>query len=297
MNIYRKILRVINFLRVTTAREFVTALFHHFAKGDLQDYNPPLYNLLIFAVSCADKNYQLSGQDELLTAKVTVNNSPVFVSLRKFSRDLCVFEQVFLQQDYLPLVAKLRSAEQQENGRFIVDAGANIGCATLFIKAYFPDAQIICIEPEKSNFELLMHNLKRNKFDKGTTSLRKALWNKATTLNLQQRDQSHDAFHVMEKLCPDEVVDCVETCTLAQIMETCRQQQIDLLKIDIEGAEKTLFEDHEGLNTFLPRTRMLAVEIHEEFISQRKIKDILSTYWFQTEQSGEYTIAYNSTEK
>ena len=284
--------RLVNVYNVFTIKECWQIVYHLFIRKDLPTNHPLLHNLLIFTISCSDTGYDLKIHQGYLVITTAVNESCLRVYLRKFTRDMYVFEQVFILQEYLPVVKKLNSLDKKSD-LFIVDAGANIGCATLFLKAYFPNAQIICIEPESSNYEMLLLNIEHNNFKEGTFLHKKALWTSITRLNLHKRDESHDAFHVMEKLLPDKVIGYVETCTLSQIMEMYNRTKLNLLKIDIEGAEKELFEDQACLETFLPNTDILALEVHEEFISRAVIVDILKQYDFRYEQSGEYTIAYN----
>ena len=43
--------------------------------------------------------------------------------------------------------------------RVVVDAGANIGLSTVFFANKFPQAKIVAIEPEPSNFAMLRDNV------------------------------------------------------------------------------------------------------------------------------------------
>jgi tRNA1(Val) A37 N6-methylase TrmN6 len=42
--------------------------------------------------------------------------------------------------------------------RFIRDAGAHIGLASVFFASRFPGAQVVSLEPAESDFHLLAHN-------------------------------------------------------------------------------------------------------------------------------------------
>ena len=46
---------------------------------------------------------------------------------------------------------------------FIIDAGSNIGIATLFFKEIYPNAKVLCFEPDAAAFELLKANMSNNK--------------------------------------------------------------------------------------------------------------------------------------
>src|SRR5947209_1716588 len=41
----------------------------------------------------------------------------------------------------------------------IVDVGANVGAAALYLHMYYPNARVICFEPSESNFAFLESNL------------------------------------------------------------------------------------------------------------------------------------------
>jgi hypothetical protein len=76
------------------------------------------------------------------------NSKPTW--LRPDSSDLLTMREVFLDRDYdFPV---------RDNVKYIVDAGANIGLASIFFANKYPDAKIIAIEPEKENFLLLKRN-------------------------------------------------------------------------------------------------------------------------------------------
>jgi FkbM family methyltransferase len=62
--------------------------------------------------------------------------------------------EIFIRRHYL--------FETDQNAPTIVDAGANIGLATLFIKQRFPRARIIAFEPDPLAFAALQRNIRAN---------------------------------------------------------------------------------------------------------------------------------------
>lgn len=66
--------------------------------------------------------------------------------LRVPSSDIGIYRQVFLREEY-----KFAAEIEPE---VIVDAGANIGLASIYFANKYPHARIVAIEPEASNFEL-----------------------------------------------------------------------------------------------------------------------------------------------
>src|SRR5689334_15544903 len=73
------------------------------------------------------------------------------IALRNNSSDTEVFYQVFLEDYYL-----LRCANKP---RVVIDGGANVGLFSVKVKNDFPDAKLICIEPDPDNFQMLQKNL------------------------------------------------------------------------------------------------------------------------------------------
>ena len=74
------------------------------------------------------------------------------LTIRTGTSDLAIFDEVVIDHGYrFPL---------DQEPQVIVDAGANIGMATLWFKARWPNAMVIAIEPDASNFALLERNLK-----------------------------------------------------------------------------------------------------------------------------------------
>src|SRR5437867_1587881 len=91
------------------------------------------------------------------------------LTLRPGGSDVGVLKKIFVNKEYtLPF---------DMNPRVIVDAGANIGMASLFFSQQFPEVRIIAIEPEPSNFAILQANcagLDRIEL------VQAALWNRVT---------------------------------------------------------------------------------------------------------------------
>ena len=72
------------------------------------------------------------------------------IYLRAGTSDLWVFDQIFLYRE-------LETDFGQGLGR-IIDAGANIGLASVYLANRFPNSQILALEVDAQNFELLVKN-------------------------------------------------------------------------------------------------------------------------------------------
>ncbi len=274
--------RVFNLYCICTLKEFFIVLTHFTASAKLQQKSVKLHRLLVFALSTADKGYrvQLDGK-ELIKVSGIGKEKKHKILVRKYTRDLLVFDGFFISDDYYSIVKNI--IDHPTEVASIIDAGANIGCASILLNSYFPSARIVCVEPETSNTEILYKNIQLNNLDHLVSIEQKALWNVATSLELQQIDYSHDGFHVMGGLTHGSV-DVVNTITTEQIMMKYHMPRVNIFKIDVEGAEKTLFEDEQCKESFIPMTDNIIMEVHPAYISASDIINCLKSYRFNAEK-------------
>jgi FkbM family methyltransferase len=169
------------------------------------------------------------------------------VTIRPDTSDLKCFEKVFIREEYfIPF---------ETNPRLIVDAGANIGLATLYFAGKFPQAKIVAIEPEASNYELLLRNCSGMTT---VTPMHAAIWNSDTSLRIANLDAEKWGFTVEPSANGASVI---KALTIPQILAQSDHGTIDILKLDVEGAERELFCD--GCEEWLPRVKMIIIELHD----------------------------------
>ena len=75
------------------------------------------------------------------------------VMLRSHTTDISVLGEILVSRNYE--VAAIAAG----NAKTIVDLGANTGLAARWLLERFPQARIVCVEPESGNLAVLMHNL------------------------------------------------------------------------------------------------------------------------------------------
>ncbi|MEP6961136.1 MAG: FkbM family methyltransferase [Acidobacteriota bacterium] len=164
--------------------------------------------------------------------------------MRAGSSDVWVFDQLFLYRE-------LDTEFGSEIVR-IIDAGANIGLASVYLANRFQGAQILALEVDDGNFGLLVDNTRP--YPK-ITPLRKGLWCRQTRLRIDNPNEYSSAFTVSES--PDGEVEAVG---VADLLNDFRWPQVDLLKMDIEGAELEVLSF--GSEQWIDRVRVLAIEVH-----------------------------------
>jgi FkbM family methyltransferase len=176
---------------------------------------------------------------------------PLFV--RVPSSDVLIFQNIFIRRDY--------DFDVKRTPEIIVDAGANIGFASIYFANKFPDAKIIAIEPEESNLVILKKNIAPYK---NIILVGKALWHENKTINLVDPGSGKWGFMTQAKGGVEEkfgkTVHEVQGATVDTIMKEQGIGHIDILKIDIEGAEREIFKDP---SAWIEKADALIVELHE----------------------------------
>ena len=199
------------------------------------------------------------------------------VALRAKTSDVEAFHQIFVDGELEFDMHLLPSR--------IVDAGANIGLASVYLSSRFPGAKILALEIETANFELLEHN---TAFYPNITCLKKALWSGPANLSIVNPTAESWSFRVSHSTKGDEEgISAVGVKDLAEMFEGCR---IDLLKIDIEGAEKEVFQH--GMNQWIDQVGTIAVELHDRFQPgcHKALVDSLKDRNHRLYKLGEYTV-------
>jgi FkbM family methyltransferase len=143
----------------------------------------------------------------------------------------------------------------------IVDAGANIGTASIWFLNQYPSATVYSLEPDPDNYAMLQKNV--SYYGSRAIPIRKALWSHRAPLRIV-RGQYRDGGEWAHQVAPstDPVESEVEGLSVSELCRRFAIPQIDILKIDIEGAERPLFEGN--VTEWLGRVRAIAIELHDE---------------------------------
>jgi FkbM family methyltransferase len=142
-----------------------------------------------------------------------------------------LFDEIFIQASY--------NFSTDTDQPVIIDCGSNIGMSILFFKKLFPKAQITGFEPDPATYRKLQINIEQN-------NLRDVI---VQNCALNNNDGEIEFYHN-----PDEKGSLVmsvekERCSGEKIVVPARQLStfitgpVDLLKMDIEGAENTVLPE------------------------------------------------------
>lgn len=240
----------------------------------------------------SQNGYLLSeNKESFLTRFHFTGIAPFKLNIRKEpSSDLMVFEQVFVEREYQKLVDLVLSYCAPGDVQYVMDAGSNAGFTTIYLKRCFPNAAVLSIEPEESNFSQLVKNVSVNQMAPVET-LQAGLWKCECKLAISSdfRDNNHWAFQLTESNRPD----AIQGYSVKKLMMKQGWPRIDLLKIDIEGAERYLFESTETAGDFLPFVKFIAMEIHDEYNIRDMIHARLKDHNFYFFEASETTFGVN----
>lgn len=147
----------------------------------------------------------------------------------------------------------------------IFDCGANIGLSVIYFKKLNPSARVIAFEPDGKNFELLSKNISAYNFD--SVELRKeAVWIENTQLFFQ--NDGNMGSKIIDKQNNKEENVKVNAVRLKDLIT----EPVDMLKIDIEGAEFQVLKD---IQNVLVVVRNIFLEYHGSFAQNSELNEIL----------------------
>ncbi len=202
------------------------------------------------------------------------------------SSDIRVFHEIFNFDGYGG-IRKLSSP------RLIVDLGANVGYASAYFLSCFPAAKVLAVEPAPSSFELCCRNLMP--YGDRAQVVRGAAWSRRCELVVARgvgdgrewATQVHEGNGVQDG-------ETVEGWDIPGLLQLAGENQIDLLKVDVEGSEREIFNS--SSSGWLPNVRNICIELHGADCEEVFLR-ALGDFDYDLERSGELTICWNVRRK
>lgn len=227
--------------------------------------------------------FKLSGKGKLI--KTEIDGDTVLVRSRSADLNTAVnnlrFEYQFIDS------LSLGSLQGQ-----IVDAGAYIGTSALAFRKKLPDLTISCIEPSEQNLSLLKENL--SNLD-NLHILEGVLGPKSGIAPLFARKTGEIGNSVVSKRPDSETGETakyfVESFSLQDILD--KNGPIAILKMDIEGGERAIFENNKRLLATIP---IIICELHERIapgVTESMYRFL--TKHHSTQQNGEKVVILNNS--
>ena len=157
----------------------------------------------------------------------------------------------------------------------ILDCGANIGLASIYFKRQYPDARVTAFEADPALASICRRNLGSCGYD-DVELMDAAVWIATGPLEFVCEGADSGAIAAIEPS-----VNGPRTAVPAVRLSDWLQEPIDLLKLDVEGAELPILED---CRDRLHNVRAMTIDLHEFNPGHRQtgaVFELLSSAGFQ----------------
>ncbi len=146
----------------------------------------------------------------------------------------------------------------------ILDCGANIGMSCIYFKSIYPNATIIAFEPDEHLIEVLNKNITQNNFT-NVTLHQAAVWIEDGFISFDSKGS--EASHIDNSGSGTNLVKTIKLSNLLQAYDN-----IDFLKMDIEGAE---FEVVKDCVPYLNKVSNFFLEYHGKVSDTNKLQILI----------------------
>lgn len=166
------------------------------------------------------------------------------------------FKEIFVDESY--------KFESELTEPVIYDCGSNIGLSCIYFKRIFPGAIIKAFEADPKISKYLKENLKTNGLN-DVEVIDKAVWKEDGEINFSS--EGADASTIFSSKTNLKV----KSVRLKNLLE--KEERIDMLKMDIEGAENDVILD---CGNSLKIVNNIFIEYHSYTNSQQKLSELLN---------------------
>ena len=156
------------------------------------------------------------------------------------------------------------SAAPSGRGPVIFDCGANIGTSVVYFRQQHPTARIVAFEADPVIGQILTENLRQNRIE-NVEVIQKAVWTDENGISLGGTESDGGSVFSTEAIRP------VPSVRLRDWL--LREPRIDMLKMDIEGAELAVLADCAGA---LTNVRAMFVEFHAYIGHRQGLADLIN---------------------
>lgn len=163
---------------------------------------------------------------------------------------LYLYEEIFLSRDY--------AFKADRHDPVIIDCGSNIGMSVLFFKMLYPKAIIHAFEPNPKSFELLKYNVEINQLENVILN-NVALSDEDGEVLIFSTDSKFGSL--MTSFDPLRGGTQSFSVGSTKLSDYIKGLNVDLIKIDVEGAEGRIVEDLKSSGA-LEHVPLFIIEFH-----------------------------------
>ena len=164
-----------------------------------------------------------------------------------------VFSEIFIGECY-----PINESTKQE--KVIIDIGANIGFFTIYALIKNPNSQILAVEANPKNFEILKNNIYENSLSDNVRVFNYVVTSEPGLQPFYLSSNSGWSSIYNERGAKNGKIIHVDSTSLSRLLENNKLNVIDLLKIDIEGAEYDIMLKDKFLENFIVKELFIEVD-------------------------------------
>ena len=170
---------------------------------------------------------------------------PAILSITKDARLIC-----YPESSYGSYVVYAKFPEYEEmnfinsfitDGNIIIDVGANLADISILSASKGENVRVFCFEPTEKLIQLINENILINHFEKRISVFQKAVSNINGKIHFTLEQESEISHISIDNRLEKNSIE-VESTTLDTFAEQHSINHIDLLKVDVEGAELFVFQ-------------------------------------------------------
>lgn len=212
--------------------------------------------------------------------------------------DLFVLREVFVHRIYeFPYERHVGPV------RRVLDLGSNAGFSPLYFSLVLPGADVACVEPVSANVELIKENAAANRLqwtirqgavaaEPGEVTLYSSGWWASSSTTREVAEARAAAEHRPERLLGG-TEETVRAVAVADLLDELGWDTVDVVKMDIEGAERDVLLD--GDTAWLDRVGVLVLDIHAKYVPRDRIIARLADHGFRpAAESGAHSAVFLS---
>lgn len=201
------------------------------------------------------------------------------------------YDPYVLGEIYSEKVYKTKTGTKSDT---VLDLGAYIGDFSVWAATHLKAKKIVAVEMDEENFKLLSQNIKSNTLGKKIHAINAAISSKNGKIGELENKINHGMHRIDHSHSGK-----TKSMTLEKIMGLSNLKKIDIIKMDIEGAEKDVFNEA-NKKIFAKNVGCVIMETHPSLLSEKLITLYLSELGFsvsirrQAFRRGGILTAYNN---
>ncbi|MEW6676332.1 MAG: FkbM family methyltransferase [Pseudomonadota bacterium] len=185
--------------------------------------------------------------------------------------DWVAIREVLVEDEY----ACVREILDRNASPRVLDLGANIGSFALRVFMQCPGAKVASVEAAEDTFQILESNKEANP-NVDWQIFKNGVWKEDVPLNLMRRGIS-----VGHRVVEGDGGEVVEGISLQTLLLRLGWEQVDLIKMDIEGGEEAIVPMAIDV---LSRARYLIIEVHNDRIDEEPVMRALKSAFSRIRQ-------------